>query len=580
MKLRFSHHIRPHISLIGRLIGAIENKLPSDRLILRILFFTCVGSLVSAAIIYSTSLSSPSPVAGGTVEEGVIGTPRFINPALAVTRADLDLTALVYSGLMKVSKEGVLEPDMAESITVSDDGKTYNVIIRNNVRFHDDTPLTARDVAFTIGLIQNSDLKSPLRGNWSEVTVEEIGEYELNINLSQAYTPFIENFTLGILPKHIWSTIPIEQVPFSAFNTEPIGSGSFMLDTVKKDAVGLISVFALKKFTQNNPVILDGITIHFYQNENALVTAFESKEITSTTQLPASSVLALKDNDEYQIISEPLPRVFAVFFNQNRSPALRDTAVRLALSTAVDRQTLVDNALSGFGVPTTYPVPDNHPAVESTSQTEDTSTTTPKERATSILTRAGWVINNTGIWEKRINGEVTLLNLTLKTANTPAFEATTEELARTWRDLGVTVQVEEFEQSDLLQAVIRPRDFESLLFGIDMNRAVDLFPFWHSSQREDPGLNISQYANIEVDRLLERARVATSTDTQITNTKSALAIIARETPAAFLYVPELVYVLESDIKIPITKRISKPQDRFMNADEWNTATDNVWPIFK
>ena len=113
-----------------------------------------------------------------------------------------------------------------------------------------------------------------------------------------------------------------------------------------------------------------------------------------------------------------------------------------------------------------------------------------------------------------------------------------------------------------------------------MNRAVDLYPFWHSSQREDPGLNISQYANIEVDRLLERARVATSTEAQTANTRSALAIIARETPAAFLYVPELVYVLQRDIKVPTLQRLSKPQDRFMNANQWNTATDNVWPIFK
>ena len=580
MKLRFSHHTRPTISLIGRLVGTIENKQPSDRLILRILFFTFIGALVSAAIMYSTALSSPTPVSGGTVEEGVIGTPRFVNPALAVTRADLDMTTLIYSGLMRVNKDGALVPDMAESVTASDDGKTYNVIIRNNVRFHDGTPLTARDVAFTIGLIQNADLKSPLRGNWADVTVEEIGEYELNIILSQAYTPFIENFTLGILPKHIWSEVPIEQVPFSAFNTEPIGSGSFIVDTVKKDAAGLISVFELKKFTENNPVILNGITMHFYQNEEALTTAFKNKEITSTSQLPASEILALKDTNDYQIITEPLPRVFAIFFNQNRSPALRDTAVRLALTTAIDRQALVDNALSGFGVPTTAPVPQNHPAVESTSQIADTSTTTPKERAGAILSRAGWALSNTGVWEKRIGGEVTPLKLTLKTANTPAFEASTEEIARAWRDLGVTVQIEEFEQSDLLQAVIRPRDFESLLFGLDMNRGVDLFPFWHSSQREDPGLNISQYANIEVDRLLERARVATSTDVQIANTKSALAIIARETPAAFLYVPELVYVLKSDIKIPPIIRLSKPQDRFMNANEWNTATDNVWPIFK
>ena len=128
--------------------------------------------------------------------------------------------------------------------------------------------------------------------------------------------------------------------------------------------------------------------------------------------------------------------------------------------------------------------------------------------------------------------------------------------------------------------MIRPRDFESLLFGLDMNRAVDLYPFWHSSQREDPGLNIAQYANIEVDTLLEKARTASSTEVQMAATKDALSIIGRETPAAFLYVPDLVYVLQSNIKTPAMDRISKPQERFMNVGDWNMNTDKLWPLFK
>ncbi len=583
MKRRFSNS-KPAIksvSIFGKIVGAIESKRPSDRLILRVLFFTCLGGLIMAGIMWSNSHSNLTPSSGGTIKEGVIGIPRFVNPALAVTRADLDMTALIYSGLMKINPEGALVPDIADSVTVSDDGKTYNVLIKKSLRFHDGTPLTARDVTYTISLIQDGDLKSPLRGNWADVTVEEIGEYELNIVLSQAYAPFIENFTLGILPKHIWSTLPIEQIPFSLKNTEPVGSGPFMVDTITRNDAGLINVYHLKKFTDNYSVKLDEIEMHFYQNEDELIEAFTNKEITSTTQLPAENEMALKDNSDYRLITEPLPRVFAVFFNQNRTPVLRDTAVRLALTTAIDRDILVDSALSSFGVPINGPVPSNHPAVESNSQLiKSNSSTTPLAAAQSILTRAGWVKNNTGGWEKRIDGEIRTLAITLKTANTPAFEATTEIIARTWRELGVDVSIEQFEQSDLLQAVIRPRDFESLLFGLDMNRAVDLYPFWHSSQREDPGLNIAQYANIEVDTLLEKARTASSTQVQLVATKDALAILERETPAAFLYVPDLVYVLQSNIKTPAMDRISKPQERFMNIGDWNMNTDKLWPLFQ
>ena len=573
---------RRSLNPLTGLFNIIESKPLSDKLILRVLFFAIVGSLLSAAILWNSNFIENTPAVGGTLIEGLIGTPRFINPALAVTRADQDTTALIYSGLMKIGTDGVLVPDLAESVTVSADGKTYNILLRKDVRFHDDTPFTASDVAFTISLIQNPYLKSPLRGNWSGVTTEEISEYELNIVLEEAYTPFIENFTLGILPKHIWNNLPIEQVPFSTRNTEPIGTGSFSIDHIVRGDAGLIESYTLKQFTENQPVKLENIVLRFYQNEDALVRAFEAKEIMSTVHLPVAKAKLLKDNPAYNIVEEPLPRVFAIFYNQNRSSVLRDTAVRLALGTAINRSELVDSTLSGFGVPITTPVPDLSDTLESDSnqQTVATEASSTLEKATAILGKSGWVKNGSGGWEKRIDGEMKNLSITLRTANTPLFEETTEVIARIWRELGVTVQVEQYEQSDLLQAVIRPRDFEGLLFGLDMSRTIDLYPFWHSSQREDPGLNIAQYANIEVDSLLQKARSASSTDVRNTANNEMSAIMNREAPATFLFVPSLVYVLDARITTTPINGISKPYERFANVNEWYMNSDGLWSIFR
>jgi peptide/nickel transport system substrate-binding protein len=578
MKLRLSHTKNTRRSLITKLLDVIESKPASDRLILRLLFFTMLGSFLVVVITWNNSFTLETPTSGGMITEGVIGIPRFVNPALAVTRADQDITALVYAGLMKIDPNGNLIPDLAESVTISGDGKIYNVILRHNLQFHDNTPLTARDVSFTISLIQDANLKSPLRGNWSDVTVEEINDYELNIILKEPYTPFIENFTVGILPRHIWSELPIEQIPFSQRNTEPIGAGPFAVETIVRNEAGLIDAYTLKQFTANQSVKLQGFEMRFYQNEADLVKAFTNHDIMSTVHLPASTVRELKATSDYTIIEESLPRIFAVFFNQNRSPALRDTAVRLALTTAIDRPLLVETALGGFGVPTNTPVPNTIATVESRSTT--TGTTSPLLSATTILTKAGWTKNNTGNWEKRIDGEIRPLTITLRTANTPVFEQTTEVIARAWRELGVTVQVEQFEQSDLLQAVIRPRDFESLLFGVDISRAVDLYPFWHSSQREDPGLNIAQYANIEVDRLLVQARTASSSTERDYANQAISTILARETPAAFLYVPNMTYVFDPHITTVAMTGISKPHERFMNINEWHLQTDQLWPIFR
>ena len=142
------------------------------------------------------------------------------------------------------------------------------------------------------------------------------------------------------------------------------------------------------------------------------------------------------------------------------------------------------------------------------------------------------------------------------------------------------MQIEQFEQSDLLQSVIRPRDFEGLLFGLDMSRAMDLYPFWHSSQRTDPGLNIAGYANIEVDTLLQKARTATGTDARINANTQVASILTREVPASFLYVPNFVYVLDSTASVTPMDGISKPQERFMNSNQWHMNTDRLWPLFQ
>lgn len=539
---------------------------------LRSLFFAAIGCFIWGVFVYNQAFVVSTPVPGGTVVEGVVGIPRFVNPVLAVTRADQDMSALIFSGLMKINTEGILIPDLAESITRSDDGKTYNIIMRRDNLFHDGTPLTARDVAFTIGLIQNPDLKSPLRGNWAGVTLEEISEYELNIVLDEAYTPFIENFTIGIIPRHIWSELPLEQIPFSQRNTEPIGSGPFSLEKVVRNDAGLIETYELER--AESDVKLEALTIRFYQNEDDLTKAFGEGKLTSTTNLRAADIATIVDTNTYNIIEKPLPRVFALFFNQNKSVALRDAAVREALDIAIDRNALVENTLSGYGVPTDTPLPPTSADATLPPRTIDVVAET-----TRILSRAGWQKNQNGLWEKRIDGNAVTLSFTVRTAHTDLLSDTAGAVIEAWRAIGIQVDIEKYEQSDLLQAVIRPRDFEILLFGLDMNRTVDLYPFWHSSQREDPGLNIAQYANIEVDNLLADARTATSSNDRDAKAVTAMNIIKNERPALFLFVPSLPYVVHKDVSTAPMEGLSKPHERFMNIESWFVAREDRWPIF-
>ena len=566
---------------LDRFLSLIEVKTASDRLILRILFFVLLFSGVWLVYSINNHYATPSPIRGGTFTEGIIGTPRFINPALAITRADQDVTALVYSGLMKMDEKGVLVPDVAESVTVSDDGLTYNVLIRKDVHFHDGTTLTAHDVAFTIGLIQNPSLKSPLKGNWNDVTVEVISDSELNIVLKESYAPFIENFTVGILPEHLWSSIPIEQLPFSALNTQPVGSGPFKIAKATRDKNGLIQDYTLSGNKESlNPPKINTIVLYFYNDEVNLLEGLKNGTLDASSYVSNESLEQITATNNFKVITKPLPRVFGVFFNQNKVPALRDPSVRRALEVAIDRNDIISTSLKGQGVPIYTPIP----GVEDTLQSEEGSNqSTPEARvaaAQKILNDAGWIKNSLGLLEKQVDGTATTLSLTVSTSNTALFNNLSLQVADEWKAIGVDVTTEQFEQTSLVQTVIRPRDFEVLLFGLDTSRSEDLYPFWHSSQKDDPGLNIAGYTNLSVDALLEKARKEQDTTERMKDLTEASKTIVNERPAIFLFEPMMAYVVKSEVVIGDMNNLGKPADRFSTIANWYTATDKIWKIFK
>ena len=562
-------------SFIDKLLGLIERQRPSDRLFLRLLFFAIIASGIYLILSLNQQYSVLAPASGGTLVEGMIGMPRFVNPALAITRADQDTVALLYSGLMKIDPEGNLVNNIAESINVSEDGLTYNIKVRKDQSFNDGTPLTAKDVVFTMELVKNPELRSPLRGNWNDVSIEQLNEYELNVVLKEPYSPFIENFTLGIMPAHIWSNLPVEQIPFSKHNTEPVGSGPFSVDNIERNSSGLIVGYDLIPIKEMK---LEGVELKYYQNEEELVKAFKNKEINASAFLPASEIVNL-DKDDIQIISEPVPKVFGVFFNQNRSPALRDKNAREALNIAIDRDKIVNEVLGGYGVPTKEAVLIHQNGIESNDTNLTNSSTSSLSIAHDLLVKGGWTQNAAGFWEKEIDKSKETLSVTIKTSNSTLFDKTATLIAEDWRKLGVDVQVEQYEQSGLVESVIRTRDFQALLFGLDMNRTEDLYPFWHSSQKDDPGLNISQYTNINVDRSLEKIRISKDENEKQNAVTEINKTITQEIPAIFLFTPNMIYVIDKDITVAEMTKLDRPSDRFMNISNWYANTESLWPIF-
>lgn len=519
------------------------------------------------------------PARGGTLTEGIVGTPRFVNPLLAFSDADRDLSALIYSGLLKATPEGELIPDLSETFSVSENGLVYSFTLRADAVFHDGEPVTADDVLFTIQKAQDPGIKSPKRANWEGVTAEKTGVRTLTLTLRQPYAPFLENATLGILPKRLWTEANTEQFPFSPRMTDAVGSGPYRIERIKRNSSGIPISYELVPFRQyalGSPFIAR-LILRFYQNETDALAALRQGDVESVNTISPESAEELRARGA-RIEHTPLPRVFGVFFNQNQKTLLAEKEVRQALVRATDKKSLVAAVLRGYGIPIDTPTP---PLLFNKKDAADGAAEETveerREQADALLTKAKWNISvETGMREKKRGKEMEPLSFSLVTANAPELLKSAEILKKMWEKIGVSVEVKIFEAGDLNQNVIRPRKYDALLFGEIIGRDLDLFAFWHSSQRNDPGLNIALYTNSRVDKLLEEGRRIQEPAERLAAYQKAAEAITDDTPAIFLYAPDFIYILPEKIKGLALKRLTIPSERFLNIHEWYTETEKIW----
>jgi peptide/nickel transport system substrate-binding protein len=109
---------------------------------------------------------------------------------------------------------------------------------------------------------------------------------------------------------------------------------------------------------------------------------------------------------------------------------------------------------------------------------------------------------------------------------------------------------------------------------------MDFFAFWHSSQRNDPGLNISMYANSKVDKLLEDARKTQDVSVRMEKYKAFETEVRKDVPAVFLYSPEFIYITPDKVKEVSIGVITLPYERFLNINNWYIETNNLWKFFQ
>lgn len=524
------------MNIVPTILYTLSKKERIALMLALILFFT---ASVAKAVVVVREHSTFTPVAGGSYREGVVGQPHALNPIISGNTIDQDISALIYGRL------GTL----ASVIEVEEDGRVYVVKLHEGLVWDDGKPLTSDDIVFTVKTIQNPEVRSPLYKNWRGIIVERVSELQVRFSLPSPYVFFMENIVkLSPIPQHIFGIIPASNMRLSSYNFEPVGSGPYRFKTFTKKRDGFITEYrftANKRFAGEPPFIQD-FQFKFYENENDLFRAFKMRDIDGF------GILSLVNEAVYKlpraiIAKIPMPRYYAVFFNPKATSILKEQTFREALTLAIDKNMLVQKVLRGEGIAINGPFYNDK---------KDIYIGPDKERAAAMIE------------EMKDGAEALVIKLIVP--NVTFVERVAEFVEQEWKSVGIDeVEIVALGTDDFFNAVLRERNYEAVVFGNILEHPLDLFPFWHSSERFYPGLNLSFYADDKVDTALENIRQAEDEAERRQEFENAAERIQESAPAAFLFSLPYVYVYNERLYgTDFENTLVVPSDRFQNIGSW------------
>lgn len=605
------------IRYLGRFLS------PKEKLIVRIALglagFVFAGWFIWFVYIHHQLL----PQSGGEYSEAMVGQPKLVNPIFAPANdIDADLAPLLYSGLFRRGKNQKLIPDLAASYSISDDQRVYDINLRQDVTWTDGEKLDADDVVFTFKTIQNPEVNSPLYPAFQGAAVEKIDDYSVRFSLKEPFVSFLYGLTAGIIPEHIFGEIQPTNLRLAKENLQPkTTSGPWRFLKLVKENTD-IAAYVLERnenFYGAEPWIKT-VSFHFYRDQDEAAEAVRAKEVMAASFLPNAAVQKIAGRN-LTVYKMRLPQYAALFFNQTQQPLLKEADVRRALAMAIEKKSLVNQAIADAGETIDSPILPGtlgyYPEIKKISFNIDEANKlldakwprlTPEEyfktrketvfkiRAEELKNSPEYAANsstlladletqvaretrdemNEGQTFYRQDKEKNPLHLAISTADTPEYRQAAETIAKFWRAIGVPTAVFLFDSRQINNEVLRERNYEILLYGEILGDDPDPYPFWHSSQISYPGLNLAMFADRNADKMLEEARTIKDEARREKLYRDFQDILAKDLPAIFLYAPTHLFVADKRLKGVELYRIFNPPERYNNLNDWYIKTKWAW----
>jgi len=475
---------------------------------------------------HSTEKNTPK-----TLRLRLAAEPGNLNPLLSTDVYASTVEGMVFNGLLRVSSNMEMVPDLAESFEASEDGKRYTFTLRKDARWHDGKPFTSADVAFTMDALLDPATNTVRRSQYVidgvPVTYSTPDPYTIVFELPKPFAPFLIALSMPILPKHLLQGIDINT---AAFNRRPIGTGPFVFETWQ---AGQFLLVRRNTHYHRTPAKLDQILFKIIPDTNTALIALEKDEI-DTLDISAKDLDRVKKMSSVDLYSYDQLQYIYMGLNQ-KNPLFKDIRVREAIVRAIDREGIVRHILKGQGNVTYVPGAKASWAYPSTIDKIYPYDPTASRK---LLTDAGFTKNPHNGIRERAGFQLSFIIMVPK--GNLDRERSAEMIQRYLKDVGIDVSLQLTEFQSLIQTLQSKKDpkaYDAALLGWSLGLDPDVSTIWHSKEYPN-GFNFVGYSNPNVDKLLGQGRTEMDREKRAEIYKEILTILSKDAPYVFLYSPK------------------------------------------
>lgn len=470
-----------------------------------------------------TVASDLVPQEGGTVVRRLETDVNTLDPIKHTTEAEKHVLSYIYDPLVVYDRDLNLTGKLAESWTISPDGKVYTFKLDPTSTFSDGKPVQASDVVYTIRRIIDPKSESvqlgPLFEGVDIANTKAIDPQTVQVAFAQSRAGVLGVFNIPIIPEHIYSKSDFRP------DDEVVGNGPYRLLSREK---GSEIVLERRNDYRGTKPYLDRVIFRVIEGDPVAWNALKLGEIDESKM--TSDIWKLEKDLPQVTNTLEIHRFYSLGYNfipwNLRDPVLSDKRVRRALGMALDRRAMITNLYYGTARIMTGPFSPDQWAYDPSVPALEFDL----EGAKRLLTEAGWTDTN-GDGKVDRNGKPLTIELLLSAGNKAGAD-----LAPIYQDalqkIGVTLTVAKADGPTFFQRILDGK-YQAAYLGWNVEPDPDVYSLFHSTQLPPQGQNIVGYKNAEVDRLLEATRVELDAEKRKQTFHQLHRILADEQPYAF-----------------------------------------------